>query len=40
MDNPQLRYKLQIFVHFALSTGVDNGANEEEYAFVLVTKHG
>ena len=37
MDNPQLRDKLQIFALFPLSTGVDNDANEEEYAFVLVT---
>ena len=40
MDNPQLRYKLQIFVHFALSTGVDNDANEEQDPVVLVTKYG
>ena len=40
MDNPHLRYKLRIFEHSALSTGVDNDANEEQDAVVLVTKHG
>ena len=40
MDNPHLRYRLWIFAHSALSTGVDNDANEEQDAVVLVTKHG
>ena len=40
MDNPYVRYKLRIFAHSALSTGVDDDANEEEDGFVLVTKHG
>ena len=40
MDNPHLGYKLRIFAHSALSTDVDNDANEDEDGFVLVTKHG
>ena len=40
IDNPHLRYRLWIFAHFALSTGVDNDANEEQDAVVLVTKYG
>ena len=40
MDNPHLRYRLCIFAISALSTGMDNDANEEQDAVVLVTKHG
>ena len=29
MDNPYVRYKLRILAQFALSTGVENYANED-----------
>ena len=32
MGNPYLRYKLRILAQSALSTGVENDANEEEDA--------